>query len=565
MSELYSMLKAKKTGASSGGGGGATVNNATITIQKNGTTVDSFTSNQATDKTINITVPTSAADVSALPNTTKYASALRLTINSSTFVVTGQLKDQDGNNLGTAQTIDLPLESVVVNGSYDSQTKKVILTLQNGNTVEFSVADLVSGLQTELSASNKLNPAYINYDSTHAAVTEAQREQIGTNQTNIGKVQSQANWNTNNGVKNLIKPEMVQAGEYNSVTYTVNFDGSITVNGAATGGTSYVYVSINDHPINLKQFCDGNHILTGCPSGGSAAGYKLYAAKGNYAKYDYGDGVLLTETSETEVFLAIAISQGITASNLVFRPMIRPAFVEDATYEPYSLPNTKITPELIELVDSGAKNLSPVSTGTSSVASYIVESAANLPAGDYVFCWKNSVISNVSTVINCYKSDNTRVVNENEANSAVETRFITIPQDCVKFNLYTTGANQVTDLMICTKAAWDVSQKFVPYRPSYEETVEQVFENENNISSVMMSQSSTNGDLNDIAVNEFRVYTNNSAHLPSADWCFVHTSVNPDSPTASRLQFAVVMSTGVSYVRTMSGGEWRDWLQITNQ
>ena len=132
MSELYSMLKAKKTGASSGGGGGATVNNATITIQKNGTTVDSFTSNQATDKTINITVPTSAADVSALPATTKYASALRLTINSSTFVVTGQLIDQDGNDLGTAQTIDLPLESVVVNGSYNSQTKKVVLTLQNG-------------------------------------------------------------------------------------------------------------------------------------------------------------------------------------------------------------------------------------------------------------------------------------------------------------------------------------------------------------------------------------------------------------------------------------------------
>jgi len=67
------------------------------------------------------------------------------------------------------------LESVVVGGSYDSQTKKVVLTLQNGNTIEFSVADLVSGLQTELSASNKLNPAFINYDSTHAAVTETEK------------------------------------------------------------------------------------------------------------------------------------------------------------------------------------------------------------------------------------------------------------------------------------------------------------------------------------------------------------------------------------------------------
>lgn len=94
--------------------------------------------------------------------------------------------------------------------------------------------------------------------------------------------------------------------------------------------------------------------------------------------------------------------------------------------------------------------------------------------------------------------------------------------------------------------------------------VAQIETNKTNISSVMMSQSSTDGDLNDIAVNEFRVYTNYSVHLPSTDWCFVHTSVNPDSPSTSRLQFAVVMSTGVSYVRTMSGGEWHDWLQITN-
>ena len=47
-----------------------TVNNSTITIQKNGTTVESFTLNQANNETINITVPTSAADVNALPDST---------------------------------------------------------------------------------------------------------------------------------------------------------------------------------------------------------------------------------------------------------------------------------------------------------------------------------------------------------------------------------------------------------------------------------------------------------------------------------------------------------------
>jgi hypothetical protein len=61
--------------------------------------------------------------------------------------------------------IDLPLESVVVSGSYDAVNKKVILTLENGNTVEFSVADLVAGLQSEITSSNKLDADLVD-DST---------------------------------------------------------------------------------------------------------------------------------------------------------------------------------------------------------------------------------------------------------------------------------------------------------------------------------------------------------------------------------------------------------------
>ena len=85
-----------------------------------------------------------------LPDTTKYGANIDLTIDSTTYVITAQLKDQDGNNLGDAKTIDLPLESVVVSGSYDNATKKVVLTLKDGSKVEFSVADLVSGLQSEI-------------------------------------------------------------------------------------------------------------------------------------------------------------------------------------------------------------------------------------------------------------------------------------------------------------------------------------------------------------------------------------------------------------------------------
>lgn len=97
-------------------------------------------------------------DVNNLTNyelKTNTGSLINLEINNSTYVVTLQLKNSSGTVISTG-TIDLPLETVVVGGRYDNNTKKVILTLENGNTVEFSVADLVAGLQTEITSQNKL-------------------------------------------------------------------------------------------------------------------------------------------------------------------------------------------------------------------------------------------------------------------------------------------------------------------------------------------------------------------------------------------------------------------------
>ena len=155
-----------------------TIGNAALTIQKNGTNVGSFSANQTTNKTINIAVPTTASDVNALPDSTKYAASLSLDINSSTYVVTAQLKDQEGNNLGTQQTIDLPLETMVVSGSYISSAKTVSLVLQNGNKIEFSVADLVSGLQTEITDSNKLSADLIENGNTNKIFTSSEKTKL---------------------------------------------------------------------------------------------------------------------------------------------------------------------------------------------------------------------------------------------------------------------------------------------------------------------------------------------------------------------------------------------------
>lgn len=131
-------------------------------------------------------IPTTAAEVNALPDSTKYGASISFTMNSSNFVITAQLKDQDNNNLGSAQTIDLPLESVVVDATYDSTNKKIVLELQNGNTTDVPVGDLVNGLQSEITAQNKLSADLVDdSNSTNKFVTAAEKTKIANALTEI--------------------------------------------------------------------------------------------------------------------------------------------------------------------------------------------------------------------------------------------------------------------------------------------------------------------------------------------------------------------------------------------
>lgn len=198
-------------------------------------------------------IPTSAADVNALPSSTKYGSSLTMTINSSTFVVTVTLKDQDGNTLGVVQTIDLPLETMVVDGAYDAQTEKIILTLKNGNTVEFSVAALVSGLQSEITAQNKLSADLVDdTTSTHKFVTSADKTAWNaksdfsgsyndlTNKPTIPAAQVSSDWNASSGVAQILnKPTLGTAAAANTTT-------SITSGGTGLPTSDTVYSVTGD-------------------------------------------------------------------------------------------------------------------------------------------------------------------------------------------------------------------------------------------------------------------------------------------------------------------------------
>lgn len=171
-----SLAEVAKTGSYNDLGDRPTIGNAVLTITRNNESAGSFAANATENQTINITVPVSAGDVNALPDTTKYGASVSLTMDSTTYKVSASLKDQNGDVLGTVQTIDLPLESVVVSGTYDATTKEVVLTLQDGSEIRFSVADLVDGLQTEITETNKLSADLVNDSTTvNKFVTSAEK------------------------------------------------------------------------------------------------------------------------------------------------------------------------------------------------------------------------------------------------------------------------------------------------------------------------------------------------------------------------------------------------------
>lgn len=130
---------------------------------------------------------------------------------------------------------------------------------------------------------------------------------------------------------------------YMGVTFTVNKDKSVTVNG--TGGVS------NWTPLNLvggfpyNDFGEINgliedkeYILSGCPSGGGDDGYQLfigiYDENGTHITMyrDSGEGVKFTHRKGYQYHVFIGVKLNATVDNVTFYPMISE---EGGEYEPY--------------------------------------------------------------------------------------------------------------------------------------------------------------------------------------------------------------------------------------
>ena len=190
-------------------------------------------------------------------------------------------------------------------------------------------------------------------------------------------------WGANSilGAKNLFTfPYYTKTTTVNGVTFTVNEDATITVNGTATADSVFIIANYRNYDGSetawnkIVETSSGKFRLTGCPSGGSKETYYLQCSggvEGHTSWYggglDTGNGLTFDANIGGNKFYIyvcrIVIINGCVCNNLVFKPMLRDANDVDETFRPYA-PTNK---ELYEMDNNlykynglmGAKNLIP--------------------------------------------------------------------------------------------------------------------------------------------------------------------------------------------------------------
>lgn len=116
---------------------------------------------------------------------------------------------------------------------------------------------------------------------------------------------------------------------YNGVTYTVNDDLTVLVNGTSQTSSYFVLTTLDSNMLNVGT----EYILNGCPTGGDVQKYSLRMYDGS--SYVTQSGNDLTFTYGTQGNVRINVFGGSTATNQLFKPMIRLSSVADNSYEPY--------------------------------------------------------------------------------------------------------------------------------------------------------------------------------------------------------------------------------------
>ena len=215
--------------------------------------------------------------------------------------------------------------------------KKLKRTAKEIDDTLDKVADKVDkisgkGLSTEdFTAAEKQKLAGLeNYsDNEIRAEAAGMAEKIALNRSTLGYQR-----------KNLLKNTAVSQ-TINGVAFTVNEDGSVTVNGTATQTFTFLINSWSD---TIPDFLRGSKLtVSGCPDGGQLDSYRIavHIKTSDTSAWagigaDIGNGVTFNFNDTHKIArVVISVNSGVAFNNLTFYPMLRYAEITDETYEPY--------------------------------------------------------------------------------------------------------------------------------------------------------------------------------------------------------------------------------------
>ena len=338
--------------------------------------------------------------------------------------------------------------------------------------------------------------------AVNSGITSAGVAQISTNQSNIL-------YAIRNGAKNLYKPILDPAYyDKNGAAITRTYsNGAITIKGTTATADAYLAVCEEFTPINT-----GDYVFSSA-SGLIQGKLEMYVAAGSSF---VGERVTASNpartyslTAGTTYTLGMVISANYTIDTTIY-PMLCEKTVWDNLnhdFQPPSLPNYDLTrleaedrASLVECVDGGAKNLfNPANVSSTLYGTWDASAGTFTQTG-------TDTKANLNLTLKARTSSSASWVeifsNYDIATNGVVSIPFTCPINATEFRLghngstqdtlmvmtgfnVTTGAQYVVQLnitnavqasgkyswnkiMVCTKAAFGVSSKFVPYRPNWD-------------------------------------------------------------------------------------------------
>lgn len=202
-----------------------------------------------------------------------------------------------------------------------------------------------------------------------------------------------------------------------------------------------------------------------------SAGVKLKGAKNYYADLptdpELGDAytVRYSGTSGTDP-LGVEYVWTMMDNGIIVVPTWVPLGADPGTYAK-AADLTAAEAALADVIDNGPKNRLSVNAGTTgSGAGYFVQDLPiALAPGDYVWSMKRT--GNASTTFVVKAADDTELakITRGAGVTDIVSEFST-SDTAAKISIYVGYSTTVTDAMICSKAAYEISSAFVPYAPT---------------------------------------------------------------------------------------------------